>query len=69
MESDKICSAVDTAFDNALKAIQPRMESELYPAAFADSSSWLRVKSAIDLNNAAIRQAVKTALRDLLPED
>ena len=69
METDRICAAVDAAFDNAMKAIQPRMESELYPAAFADSSSWLRVKNAIDLNNAAIRQAVKTALRDLLPED
>ena len=69
METDRICAAVDAAFDNALKAIRPRMESELYPAAFADNSSWLRVKNAIDLNNAAIRQAVKTALQELLPED
>ena len=69
MENDRICSAVDAAFDNALKAIQPRMEGELYPAAFADSYSWLRVKNAIDLNNAAIRQAVKAALSELLPKD
>lgn len=69
METNRICSAVDAAFDNALKAIQPRMESELYPAAFADSHSWLRVKNAIDLNNAAIRQAVKAALLELLPKD
>lgn len=69
MKHEQINAAVDNAFDAALKAIQPRLERELYPAAFADSHSWLCVKNAIDLNNAAIRQAVKTALSELLPED
>lgn len=69
MKNERISSAVDAAFDKALKAIQPQLDNELYPAAFANEFSWLRVKNAISLNNAAIRQAVKAALSEILAED
>ncbi len=65
MKNEQISAAVDNAFDAALKAIQPRLERELFPNALADEYGWLRIKRAIDLNNAAIRQAVKAALADL----
>lgn len=55
MKNEQINAAVDNAFDAALKAIQPRLERELFPNALADEYGWLRVKRAIDLNNAAIR--------------
>lgn len=69
MNQEKINAAVDAAFDKALKAIQPRMDRELYPRAFANEYSWLSVKNAINLNNAAIRQAVKDVLAEVLAED
>lgn len=68
MKNERISSAVDNAFDTALKSIQPRMERELFPNAFADEYGWLRVKRAIDLNNAAIRQAIKAALAEALAD-
>lgn len=69
MNQEKINAAVDAAFDKALAAIQPRMDRELYPRAFAIEYSWLRVKNAIELNNAAIRQAVKAVLAEVLAEE
>lgn len=69
MNQEKINAAVDAAFDKALAAIQPRMERELYPRAFANEYSWLRVKNAIELNNAAIQQAVKAVLAEVLAEE
>ena len=69
MNQEKINAAVDAAFDKALAAIQPRMDRELYPRAFATEYSWLSVKNAIDLNNAAIRQAVKEVLAEVLAEE
>lgn len=69
MKNEQINAAVDNAFNAALKAIQPRLERELFPNALADEYGWLRVKRAINLNNAAIRQAVKAALAEALAED
>ena len=69
MNQEKINAAVDAAFDKALAAIQPRMDWELYPRAFANEYSWISVKNAIDLNNAAIRQAVKSVLAEVLAEE
>lgn len=65
MDIEKI---VDSAFDKALDDIRPAVNRELYPAAFADEYSWLRVKSVFDLQNAAIRKAVKEALSSILNE-
>ena len=66
MEKTAIEKAVDTAFDSCLAEIYPLVDRELYPAAFANEYSWLRVKAVFDLQNSAIRQAVKQALSNVL---
>ncbi len=68
MQKTDIEKIVDTSFDKALTKIAPAVNRELYPAAFANEHSWLRVKSVFDLNNAAIRRAVKEALVAILSE-
>lgn len=62
MQKSEIEKIVDSAFDKALEDIRPAVNCELYPAAFANEYSWLRVKGVFDLQNAAIRKAVKEAL-------
>lgn len=57
---------VDTAFDSCLKEAHQALDNELYPAAFANEYSWLRVKAAIDIQSKAINKAVKTALVNIL---
>jgi len=59
---------VDSAFAKALSEIKPAIDRELYPAAFANEYSWLRVKCAFDLNNEAIRSAVKESLCAILSD-
>ena len=66
MTQNDIEKAVDISFDKALDRIKPAINRELYPAAFAASYSWLHVKAVFDLNNTAIRSAVKEALVALL---
>lgn len=68
MDKTLIEKAVDSAFDLSLEEIRPLINRELYPAAFANEHSWLRVKAVFDLQNSAIRKAVKRALSDLLSE-
>ena len=68
MTQNDIEKAVDFSFDKALSSIKPAINRELYPAAFADEYSWLHVQAAIDLNNAAVRSAVKEALVALLAD-
>ena len=68
MQREEIEKIVDTAFDKALVKIQPAVNMELYPAAFANEYSWLRVKNVFELNNKAIRNAVKDALATVLGE-
>lgn len=66
MEKSTIEQVVDAAFDKALKEVQRPIALELYPAAFADDNSWQHVTKAIELNNSAIRDAVKAILAELL---
>lgn len=66
MQKDEIEMIVDTAFDKALSSIEPAVNQELYPAAFANEHSWLTVKNIFKLTNAAIRKAVKEALCSIL---
>lgn len=68
MNRSEIEKIVDSSFDQALRAIRPRVDKELYPAAFANQYSWLRVKAVFDLQNQAMRAAVKDALSQLLAE-
>ena len=69
MDKTSIEKAVDSAFDSSLEEIRPLINRELYPAAFANEYSWLKVKAVFDLQHSAIRKAVKRALSDLLSED
>ena len=68
MQAPEIEKIVDSTFDKAFESIRPAVNRELYPAAFANENSWLHVKSVFDLQNAAIRKAVKEALSAILSE-
>lgn len=68
MDRKKINSAVDTAFDTAFKNWNRQIEKELYPAAFPDEYSWLRVKNSLKINNEFLKAALKEALAELSEE-
>lgn len=69
MERKELEKIVDDCFDKELAGIQGKMSMELYPAAFANEYSWLHVKAAIDLNNQAIRRAMKSAIAQVLEQN
>lgn len=66
--SNEINEIVDKAFAEAFSQWEKSIEKELYPAAFADQYSWLRVKGAISVNNAALKNAIKLSLSRLLSD-
>lgn len=66
MDKAQIEKVVDDSFRKALAQIESQLEIELYPSAFANEYSWLRVKNAIKINNKAIQAAVKESLSELL---
>lgn len=68
MLKSEIERAVDSAFDKAHEKMQVVMEKELYPAVFANEYSHLRVKAVFNMQNAVIREAVKTVLSEILSE-
>lgn len=69
MTKSEIERIVDASFKSALNEIQPSVNRELYPAAFANEYSWLRVKSVFDLQNRAMCTAVKNALSEILGDE
>ena len=68
MDSQKINNAIDSAFDSAFTQWKTAMHKELYPAAFADEYSWLRVENSFKINNKFLKEALKEALTELLCE-
>lgn len=66
MKNEKIESAIDTAFETSFENWTKKIESELYPAAFANDSSWLAVKNALIINNQFLKAALKESLSELL---
>lgn len=66
--SNEINEIVDKAFAEAFSQWEQLIEKELYPAAFADQYSWLRVKGAISVNNVALKNAIKFSLSRLLAD-
>lgn len=66
MGKNEINSAVDSAFNSAFEKWSTQIQHELYPSAFADESSWLRVKKSLEINNAFLKEALKQALSELL---
>lgn len=68
MNKDKIDSVIDKSFDSAFENWSKQIERELYPAAFADSYSWLRVKNSLKINNSFLKEALKQSLYELLKD-
>lgn len=68
MDKDKINSVVDSAFDSSFENWSSKIERELYPAAFTNEYSWLRVKQSIMINNAFLKEALKQSLAELLKD-
>lgn len=68
MDKITIEKTVDSAFDKCLEEIRPLVSRELYPAAFANEYSWMRVQAVFDLQNKAIRKAMKSIMIDLLSD-
>lgn len=69
MTKSEIERIVDKSFAAALHEIQPCVNRELYPAAFANEYSWLRIKAVFDLQNSAMCTAVKNALSEILGDE
>lgn len=68
MDRALIEKTVDKCFDEALGQISGRVNMELYPDAFANEYSWLRVKAVFNLSNQAMRNAVRASLVELLSD-
>ena len=66
MQKEKIESIVDSAFDSTFKNWSSNVERELYPAAFSDEYSWIRVKKSLEINNMFLKEALKQSLYELL---
>lgn len=69
MNSDKIKKTVDNSFNSIFATWSRQIEKELYPSAFADQYSWLRVKSSLDKNNQFLKEALKATLIELLSDE
>lgn len=69
MDSDKIKQTVDESFDSIFATWSKQIETELYPGAFADSYSWLRVKNSLAKNNRFLKEALKEVLVKLLSDE
>lgn len=68
MTSTEIDEIIEKAFADAFAQWERNIEKELYPAAFADRYSWLRVKGAIAVNNTALKNALKISFSRLLSD-
>ncbi len=66
MDKQTINSIIDNAFDDSFSNWNKTIEKELYPSAFTDEYSWLRVKNAIEVNNNCLKKAIKQAISELL---
>lgn len=66
MDKNKIDSVIDSSFDAAFSNWSDIIEKELYPAAFANEYSWIRVKNSLKLNNTLLKEALKQSLFELL---
>ena len=66
MDNAKIDSVIESSFDSAFADWSNQIEKELYPSAFANEYSWIRVKNSLKLNNALLKEALKQSLFELL---
>ena len=68
MDRNKVNIIIDNAFDASFKSWNQQIDKELYPGAFADEYSWLRVKNSLKINNSLLKEALKSALSELLSD-
>lgn len=68
MDRDKISEIVDTAFDSTFSTWSKQIEKDLYPSAFVDEYSWLRVKNSLKVNNLFLKNSLKQILIEVLSE-
>lgn len=68
MDREKISSVVDKAFSSSFAEWEHQIERDLYPDAFSDQYSWLHVKDALSKNNRFLKEALKSALCDVLSD-
>ena len=68
MDRDKISEIVDTAFDSTFSTWSKQIEKDLYPSAFVDEYSWLRVKNSLNVNNLFLKNSLKQILIEVLSE-
>lgn len=62
----QIDNVVDASFDNAFADLSTSLKSELYPSAFVNEYSWIRVQNALKINNNHLKDAIKQCLQELL---
>ena len=68
MNQKEIEDIVVSSFDEVFSNWKSKIEKELYPAAFANNSSWLRVKNAVMINNEYLQKAISTSLIKVIAE-
>ena len=68
MDKNLIGQVVDRAFEKELSKVKKQIDMELYPKALSDDYAYLRVKTAIEINNKALMAAVKHCLAELLSQ-
>lgn len=66
MDKNKINQIIDPSFDSAFESWDKQIGRELYPSAFADEYSWLRVKNALKINNCILKESLKLSLTEIL---
>ena len=66
MTPEDICKIIDVSFDSAFSSWSREIEKDLYPSAFADEYSWLRVKNSIKTNNLFLKEVLKQSLVEIL---
>lgn len=68
MNKEQINAIIDSSFDIAFNNWSNKIERELYPSAFTDEYSWLRVKKSIQINNSFLKEALKHSLSEILSD-
>ena len=69
MDADKISKVIDTSFDSVFSSWSRKIEKDLYPSAFADEYSCLRVKDSLKTNNLFLKESLKQVLIELLADN
>lgn len=68
MDKAKIEETVRASFKDVFSTWTKQIEQDLYPAAFSDPYSWLRVKSSLEKNNEFLQRALTQVLTTLLTD-